>query len=150
MCRLEESLKLGKSGRKSMQMLNRKFKKLKQLKREISSDLQHKIKYNRPHAPDIQFMTNGMFTDAIHICVMELLGLEVEIDKVSQIIRVISKHIYVIPLLSNMLPSHTTVVNIADEAHYLLYTADKIESSDHYEWSKDGTTRHKVKILENQ
>ena len=112
------------------------------MKKEISSELQHKIKYNRPHATDIQFTTNGIFTDAMRICVMELLGLEVAIDKVSQIIKVVSDHIYGIPLLRNMLPSHTTVVNISDEAHYLskLYTAEKIESSDHYGWSKDGTT----------
>ena len=75
----------------------------------------------------------------------------VAVGKVSQVICVVAEHIFSTKLKSNMLPSHTTVTHISDEAQYLvkLYTAEIIEASDHYGWNKDGTTKKKIKILEN-
>ena len=96
---------------------------------------------------NVPLNNNGVFSEQMRICVIELLSLEVALDK----IKVVSQHIFTTRFRGNMLPTHTTCANIADEAQYLvkLYTAEQIESAEHYGWNKDGTTKKKIKILEN-
>ena len=69
----------------------------------------------------IELVTGGVFTDEMRLCVMELLSLEVAIDKISKVIKVVSQHIFTTRLSGDKLPSHATCANIADEAQYLYF-----------------------------
>ena len=97
------------------------------------------------------FKNNGIFNDSIRLCVLELLGLEVAVHKIAEVIKVVGRHVFNKILSNDCLPSSSTIINISDEGQYLakLFIADKINATNHFGLSKDGTSRQKVKILEN-
>ena len=58
----------------------------------------------------------------VRLCVVELSGLEVAVEKVSEVIRTVSKHLFQIEFEKNDLPSSSTVQSIVDEGHFLAKT----------------------------
>ncbi|CAC5409161.1 unnamed protein product [Mytilus coruscus] len=51
---------------------------------------------------------DATFTDCVRLCVMELSGLEVAVEKVSPVIQTVCKHLFDIDLDKSQLPSSTT------------------------------------------
>lgn len=92
----------------------------------------------------------GTFSDEVRLCVYDLLGLEVGIEKVSPVISTVAQRLFHTELKPSDLPSRQTVLRIADEAHYLAkrYYATLLLEKTNFGIKKDGTSRQKVKILD--
>ena len=108
---------------------------------------------------DLKEMVNGRlatrnkdasFTENVRLCVMELSGLEVVVEKVSFVIQSVCKQLFNINLTKADLPSPTTVQAIVDEGHFLAKTfiSEKLEQSENWGLNRDGTTRRKIKIVD--
>ena len=120
-------------------------------KRKLEAEfrtLQKKVDIENLEKLEIELQLNGNFTEDVRLCVMELLSHEMAVEKISPTIKVVAEHIFKTKLKG--LPSHTTMVNISDEAQYLnkCYTAEMMETPLHFGWNKDGTSKNKKKILE--
>ncbi|KAK6168687.1 hypothetical protein SNE40_019877 [Patella caerulea] len=89
---------------------------------------------------------DGTFSDDVRLAVIELLGLEVAVHKVSPVIQAVAKHVFKHKFKPCDLPGRMTVLRISDEGQYLtkcLY-ADKLHACSHFGENKDGTRRKKV------
>jgi len=131
-------------------------KELNKLKRYIS-ELENRLVPADPNnaevgVHEISGLRNDddSVTDKARLCIMDLLGLEVAISKVPEVIKAVGSYIFHVNFSQKELPSRQTVLRISDEGQYLvkLYTAEKLQSSAHFGVNKDGTSRKKVKILE--
>ncbi|CAC5420858.1 unnamed protein product [Mytilus coruscus] len=93
---------------------------------------------------------DATFTDCVRLCVMELSGLEVAVEKVSPVIQTVCKHLFDIDLDKSQLPSSTTVQSIVDEGHYIAKTfiSERLDQSENWGLNRDGTTRRKIKIVD--
>ncbi|XP_045170683.2 uncharacterized protein LOC123533110 [Mercenaria mercenaria] len=94
--------------------------------------------------------SDGSFADNFRLCVMELAGLEVAVEKVSPVIKCISKHLFSQELEKEALPCPSTVQSIVDEGQFIAKTfiAEKILNSENWGLGRDGTTRKKQKIVD--
>ncbi|CAC5358700.1 unnamed protein product [Mytilus coruscus] len=93
---------------------------------------------------------DATFTDCVRLCVMELSGLEVAVEKVSPVIQTVCKQLFDIDLDKSQLPSSTTVQSIVDEGHYIAKTfiSERLDQSENWGLNRDGTTRRKIKIVD--
>ncbi|KAG1667760.1 hypothetical protein GQR58_018268 [Nymphon striatum] len=66
--------------------------------------------------------TDGSFTDNLRMCVVELSGLEVAVEKVSSVIETVSRQLFNTDHRKGDVPSSTTVQSIVDEGHYIAKT----------------------------
>ena len=93
---------------------------------------------------------HGVFTNDTRECVVDLVGLEVAADKVAPVIKSVSKHIFHEQLRDKQLPQRQCVQNIVDESQYLMkvYYNHKLSETSHWGLNKDGTSRHRKKIMD--
>ncbi|XP_045190091.2 uncharacterized protein LOC123547228 [Mercenaria mercenaria] len=93
---------------------------------------------------------DGAFTDNVRLCVVELSGLEVAVEKIPEVVRTVSKHLHGVDTCRSDLPSSTTVQAIVDEGHFLAKTfiSQKLSETENWGLNRDGTTRRKQKILD--
>ncbi|XP_045173195.2 uncharacterized protein LOC123534827 [Mercenaria mercenaria] len=98
----------------------------------------------------IQTKNEHGYLENIRLCIMQLAGLEVAVEKMTSIIQVVSKHIFGKEFTKQELPNATTSQTIVDEGHYLAkaYIADKLEQTTNWGLGRDGTTRRKEKIVD--
>ena len=101
----------------------------------------------------MQFNTkneNGSYRDNIRLCILELTGLEVAVEKVSPTIQAVIKHVTGTEIPKSDLPNKNTVQTIVDQGHFLAktYISEKIDSCENWGLSRDGTSRRKQKILD--
>ena len=92
------------------------------------------------------------FNDDHRICCMTLLGEANEsITKISQVIQIVGEHIFKKKFEPHKLPSASTILNFADEAHYLgkhpIVEEIIDESNDHFMYALDETSRQKKAFL---
>ncbi|XP_053381945.1 uncharacterized protein LOC128549357 [Mercenaria mercenaria] len=94
--------------------------------------------------------SDGSFNDSIRLCVIELAGLEVAVEKVSQVIQVISRHMFSREISKADLPTSSTVQTIVDEGHFLAktYISTVIDAAESFGLNRDGTSRKKQKIVD--
>ena len=94
--------------------------------------------------------TDGIIDDNWRICIISLLAIGIAVHRVSETIQTVSMHLFGVKLRPSMLPSSTAILSISDEGHYLAkkFTIEQISDSDHFGIHKDGTSRRKVKIME--
>lgn len=94
--------------------------------------------------------TDGSYSNHVRLCIMELSGLEVAVEKVSPIIQTVAKHLFAENITKSELPNPSTVQVIVDEGHFLAkkFIAEKINKVDNWGLGRDGTTRRKEKILD--
>jgi len=92
----------------------------------------------------------GIFTNDLRLCVIELFGLEIAIEKIPSAIQVVANHIFRCQINDKELPTKSTVQNIVDEGQFLVksYIADRLHTSESFGISRDGTSRQKKKILD--
>ena len=92
----------------------------------------------------------GSFSDNIRQCVIELLGLEVASDKVSSVIKTVSKHIFNYNFVNQELPTGSTIRYIADEGQALAkqFIGKEMAECEGWGTNRDGTTRRKEKLLD--
>ncbi|KAH3855452.1 hypothetical protein DPMN_098019 [Dreissena polymorpha] len=92
-----------------------------ELEEEIDSLKSNKIKSKNER---------GMYSENIHLCIMELAGLEVAVEKMSPVIQVVMRHVAGKELQKKDLPSSSTSHNIVDEGHYIakVYIANRLEN----------------------
>ncbi|KAL4219419.1 Piwi-like protein 1 [Mactra antiquata] len=93
---------------------------------------------------------DGTFSDNLRMCIIELSGLEVAVEKVPNVIKTVSKHLFGKDLRKTDLPSSTTVQTIVDEGHYLAkaFISKQLSETENWGLNRDGTTRKKQKILD--
>ncbi|XP_045198613.2 uncharacterized protein LOC123552927 [Mercenaria mercenaria] len=93
---------------------------------------------------------DGSYSDKVRLCIVELSGLEVAVEKVSEVIKTVSKHLFHVDIENSDLPSSSTVQSIVDEGHYLAktYISHQLSETENWGLSRDGTTRRKQKILD--
>lgn len=58
---------------------------------------------------------DGSFSNNVRLCVIELSGLEVAVEKIPVVIQTVSNHLYNRKLASSDLPSKSTTQSIIDE-----------------------------------
>ena len=63
--------------------------------------------------------TDGSYSDNIRLCVLELTGLEVAVEKVSPAIQTVMKHMIGTEISRSELPNKNTVQTIVDQGHFL-------------------------------
>ena len=93
---------------------------------------------------------DGSYNDNIRLCVLELTGLEVAVEKVSPAIQAVMKHMTGTEISRSELPNKNTVQTIVDQGHFLAktYISEKIDKCENWGLSRDGTSRRKQKILD--
>ena len=93
---------------------------------------------------------DGSYKDNIRLCVLELTGLEVAVEKISPTIQAVIKHITGSNIPKSELPNKNTVQTIVDQGHFLAktYISERIEKCENWGLNRDGTTRRKQKILD--
>lgn len=94
--------------------------------------------------------SDGSFTDSVRLCVIELSGLEVAVEKVPSVIQSVSKHLFGREFEKHEIPSSTTVQTIVDEGHFLAkaYISKQLSETENWGLNRDGTTRRKQKIVD--
>lgn len=93
---------------------------------------------------------DGKFSDKLRMCVIELGGLEVAVEKIPEVIKCVSKHVFNTEFKSSDVPSSSTAQNIIDEGHFLAKTfiSEKLAETENWGLNRDGTTRKKQKLLD--
>ncbi|XP_045169684.2 uncharacterized protein LOC123532337 [Mercenaria mercenaria] len=93
---------------------------------------------------------DGSYSNEVRLCVMELSGLEVAVEKVSPVIQAISKHLFHVNLEKKDLPSSTTTQSIVDEGHFIAksYISHQLSETENWGLHRDGTSRKKQKLLD--
>ncbi|KAL3831421.1 hypothetical protein ACJMK2_023172 [Sinanodonta woodiana] len=93
---------------------------------------------------------DGSFSHKVRLCVIELVGLEVAVEKVSPVIQSVLRHILGKSLDRSDLPNPTTTRAIVDEGHYIAKTfiLEKFNKAENGSLGRDGTTRKKKKIVD--
>lgn len=93
---------------------------------------------------------DGKFSDKLRMCVIELGGLEVAVEKIPEVIKCVSKHVFNTKFKSSDIPSSSTTQNIIDEGHLLAKTfiSEKLAETENWGLNRDGTTRKKQKLLD--
>ncbi|GFR79596.1 hypothetical protein ElyMa_004024700 [Elysia marginata] len=82
---------------------------------------------------------------------MDLQGkADVAASKCSQVVQIVSKHFFGHDYSIEELPSSSSALNFADEAHHISMhqIVDQIKRTDHYTYASDGTSRQKRQYLE--
>ena len=93
---------------------------------------------------------DGSYSHKVRLCVMELVGLEVAVEKVSPVIQSVLRHILGKSLDRSDLPNPSTAQAIVDEGHYIAKTfiSEKLNKAENWGLGRDGTTRKKQKIVD--
>ena len=93
---------------------------------------------------------DGSYSHEVRLCVIELFGLEVAVEKVSPVIQSVLRHILGKSLDRSDLPNPTTTQAIIDEGHYTAKTfiSEKLNKAENWGLGRDGTTRKKQKIVD--
>ena len=75
---------------------------------------------------------------------------EVAASKCSQVVQIVSKHFFGRDYSLEELPSSSSALNFADEAHHIAMhqVVDQIQKSNHYTYASDGTSRQRRQYLE--
>ena len=126
-------------------LLKEKEKKIRDL--EINCDiLKEQISANTCTTKN----SDGSFAENIRMCVIELTGLEVAVEKVTSTIETVSKHLFGTHFKKCDQPTKTTVQSIVDDGHYLAKTfiSQQLAETENWGINRDGTTRRKQKILD--
>lgn len=131
---------------------NGQTKRIQELEEEVHS-LNQKAALDTKdgHIPAPRLVEDGIFTDNVRRCVMELVSFEVATDKVPLVIECVSKHVFNHNISKRNLPQRQTVLKITDESQYIVKTmySELICQATHFGLHKDGTSRKKQKILGN-
>jgi hypothetical protein len=114
------------------------------------SEIEDLLVKQRDSVGPVPLHEDNAFTECVRLCVFDLLGLEVGIEKVPLVIQSVSHRMFNFNVNLKQLPSRQTVLRISDEAQYLTkaFYGEKMEDSDHFGIKKDGTQRQKVKMLD--
>ena len=96
---------------------------------------------------------SNRFRHNVRLASMDLQGIrkaEVAASKCSQVVQMVSKHFFGRDYSLEELPSSSSALNFADEAHYIAMhqVVDQIQKSNHYTYASDGTSRQKRQYLE--
>lgn len=94
--------------------------------------------------------SDGSFNNNMRLCVIELAGLEVAVEKIPSVIETVSKHLFLRQLSKTDLPGKTSVQAMIDEGHFLAKTfvAEKLNDTKAFGLQRDGTSRKKQKLLD--
>ncbi|XP_052778449.1 uncharacterized protein LOC128215880 [Mya arenaria] len=92
----------------------------------------------------------GIFSNELRMCIIDLFGLEVAVEKNTPAIQIVAQHLFHCNIEASDMPTNSSVQNIVDEGQFLVksYTADRIKQSESFGLSRDGTSRQKRKILD--
>ena len=93
---------------------------------------------------------DGSYNDRIRLCILELTGLEVAVEKFSPVIQAVLKHMTGAQIPKSELPNRNTVQTIVDQGHFLAktYISERIDNCKNWGLHRDGTSRRKQKILD--
>ena len=96
---------------------------------------------------------SNRFRHNVRLASMDLQGIrkaEVAASKCCQVVQMVSKHFFGRDYSLEELPSSSSALNFADEAHHIAMhqVVDQIQKSNHYTYASDGTSRQKRQYLE--
>ena len=136
-------------------LYKQKCSEVKQKNRQLRNSQKHCSSFCKCHThnettfiPELK--NNGVFVEDVRLCIINLIGLEVSTDKVSEAIQVVASTIFHVDIKLDNLPSRVTVLNICSEGHYIskLYCATQLSETEHYGIGADGTSRKGLQITE--
>ena len=136
-----KNMNINDTHRKAMREKN---KQIAQLEHEVSD------RVTNQKEPVSLKDNKGAYTFDTRITVIELLSLEVAADKVPKVIQAVGANIFKQTFADAVLPCATTVINMADEGHFIAqsYISSRLQCSENWGLHKDGTSRRKRKLLD--